>query len=126
MPNVYLGVDVPFCWRKMSVGLLYSNRKSFSYFRHELTASYNLKPCKWFALGVNYSFLNTFKTLGWLLELTPKVGPSFYLGSDYTFAEFAPAAGIIIPTALRMNLNFGLTMSLGSKYANPKKDKKKK
>lgn len=144
MPKLYAGVELPFLKRKMSVGLLYSARFSHSYARHELTASYNLKPCRWFALGINYSFLNTTRSLGWMLELTPKAGPTLYFGGDYFPLEYAnaplmegllgdfpmnvPALGVtdwILPTSSRMNFCFGIAFNLGSKYVNPKKEKKK-
>ena len=143
MPRVYLGVEQPFLKRSMSVGLLYSARVSHSYTRHELTASYNLKPCKWFALGLNYSFLNTTRSLGWMLELTPKAGPTIYFGGDYFPVEYArvpmaesllgemplqvPQVNLtdwILPTSSRFNLCFGIAFNMGSKYVNPKKEKK--
>lgn len=120
MPNIYVGVEVPFLWRRMSAGLLYSGRFSHSYYRNELTASLNITPLKWFALGVNYSFLNTARTIGGILELTPKAGVNFFLGFDYLPAAFAPAPmvaeGMILPMSMRMNCNFGLSVALGSKY----------
>ena len=134
MPRVYAGVEVPFLWRRMSVGLLYSGRFSHSYYRQELTASYNLKPLKWLALGVNYSFLNTQKTFGWLLELTPKAGVNFYIGGDYLPFEWTPAPILddaltmpeyfvkkghvhpYLPMSYRFNLQFGLSLALGSKH----------
>ena len=67
MPKVHVGVEMPFLKRSMSVGLLYSARMGQYYTRNELTVSYNLNPCKWFAMGVNYSFLNVTKTLGFLM-----------------------------------------------------------
>ena len=134
MPRFYLGVEMPFLKRKMSVGLLYSSRLSHSYARNELTVSYNLKPTKGFALGLNYSFLNTGGTMGAILEFTPKVGPAFYIGCDYFPARYAalPLAesmipmlqNIPIPKSLRMNLNFGFSFNMGSKHVNPKKEKK--
>lgn len=143
MPRFYLGVEYPFLKRTMSVGLLYSSRISHSYARHELTASYNLKPCKWFALGLNYSFLNTARTMGAMLELTPKAGPSIYFGVDYFPMQVAAAPlledylggstgifrslgfdTVVLPTSMRFNFNFGIAMNLGSKYVNPKKEKK--
>ena len=145
MPRFYAGVELPFLKRKMSVGLLYSARLSHSYARHELTASYNLKPCKWFALGLNYSFLNTTRSMGAMLELTPKAGPCLYLGVDYFPVEWAhvplledvmgAAPEILkkfgfetwaLPTSTRLNFNFGIAFNLGSKYVNPKKVKKNK
>ena len=131
MPTFHAGVEVPFLKRSMSVGLLYSMRKSHSYARNELTLSYNLTPCKWFALGVNYSFLNTAKTMGFIFELTPRVGPTFYIGCDYVPVAFAPADFVpyigMLPMALRTNLNFGIAFHTGGKTTkNPKKIKNKK
>ncbi len=123
LPSFYVGAEMPFLKNTMSIGALYSARTSYHYTRHELTLSYNLNPCKWFALGVNYSFLNVSKTIGWMLELTPKVGPCLYLGSDYTFFEFAKMpsdmAVPFIPTSMRFNVHLGLAFALGG----PKTDK---
>ena len=132
MPNVYMGVEVPFLWRRMSAGLLYSGRFSHSYYRNELTASLNITPLKWFALGLNYSFLNTANTMGAILELTPKAGTNLYLGFDYLPFAFTSApmisedipqflkdkgfTGMPVPLSLRMNFHFGLSFALGSKY----------
>lgn len=134
MPRIYAGIDIPFLYRTMSVGLLYSARFSHSYARQELTASYNLKPCNWFAMGVNWSFLNTIQTLGFMLEFTPKVGPTLYIGADYIPVAFAKAPIVenwaeapsflqslgldtwALPLGLRLNLNFGMSFTLGSKY----------
>lgn len=119
LPSFYVGAEMPFLNNKMSIGALYSARRSYNYTRNELTLSYNLTPARWFALGINYSFLNVAKTMGWVLEFTPKAGPSFYIGSDYTFLEFAKAPadlGIgLIPTSWRFNLNFGLAVAIGGK-----------
>lgn len=132
MPNIYLGVEVPFLWDRMSAGLLYSGRFSHSYYRNELTASLNITPLKWLALGFNYSFLNTAKTVGGILELTPKSGVNFYVGFDYlplsytsapivmddipAFLENMGFTGMPLPMSLRMNMHFGLSIALGSKY----------
>ena len=118
LPSFYLGAEMPFLNNKMSVGALYSARKSYVATRNELTLSYNLTPAKWFALGVNYSFLNTTKTLGWILELTPKAGPNFFIGSDYMFLEWAKSPDFVeleyIPMSWRFNLHFGLAIALGT------------
>ena len=119
LPSLYLGAEIPFLKEKMSVGALFSSRKSFYGSRNELTLSYNAKPLNWLAAGVNYSFLNTAKTIGWILELTPKAGPCFFIGSDYFFYELAKAPQDFpleyIPTSWRFNLNFGLAVALGRK-----------
>ena len=124
MPRFHVGVEVPFLKRSMSIGLLYSSRLSHSYARNELTLSYNLTPCKWFALGINYSFLNTAKTMGFILELTPRWGPAFYLGCDYIPVEFAPASFVpaigMLPSSMRLNMNFGIAFHVGSKHLKKK------
>lgn len=135
MPRVYAGLEVPFLWRRMSAGLLYSGRFSHSYYRQELTASLNVKAAKWFALGVNYSFLNTARTLGCLLEFTPKSGVNFCIGCDYLPLEWTPAPALdglvempeffvsrgyehlYLPTSMRFNLHFGLSVAMGGKHA---------
>lgn len=119
LPNFYVGAEMPFLNNTMSIGALYSARKSYNSMRNELTLSYNLNPVKWFALGVNYSFLNVAKTLGWILEFTPKAGPCFYIGSDYFCMESAKAPESLglstIPTSWRFNLHFGLALAFGGK-----------
>ena len=128
MPTFNAGVEVPLLTKAMTVGLLYSVRKSHSYARQEMTLSYNLTPCKWFALGLNYSFLNTARTMGCIFELTPRVGPAFYIGCDYlpiewAKADFIPYVGHL-PTAYRLNLNFGLALQTGGKTTKKPKIKK--
>ena len=120
----------------MSFGLLYSGRMSHSYYRQSLTASYNLTPLKWLALGLNYSLYDTRGLFGWLLELTPKAGFNLYLGCDYLPGEWTPAPilddmvdmnipavlaakgveHMYVPTSLGVNFHFGLSLALGSKY----------
>ncbi len=121
VPNFYVGVEMPFCNNKMSVGALYSARKSYHFTRNELTLSYNFNPTKWFGLGLNYSFLNVVKTIGGMIEFTPRVGLNFFLGCDYFPLELAPIDDFMlpwVPTAARLNLHTGLAFSFG------KKDKK--
>lgn len=119
LPSFYLGAEMPFMNNKMSVGALYSARKSYMATRNEMTLSYNLNPVKWLSAGLNYSFLNTTKTLGWMLEFNPKAGPCFYIGSDHFFLSRAKAPENFpikhIPMAWRFNLHFGLAVALGGK-----------
>lgn len=128
MPRVHVGVEVPFLKRSMSVGLLYSMRKSHSYSRNEMTLSYNLTPCKWFAMGFNYSFLNVAKTMGFIFELTPRVGPAFYFGWDYmptAYAPLGPEAELYrLPMAFRYNCNVGIAFQTGGKVTKKPKNKR--
>jgi hypothetical protein len=119
MPCVRVGVEMPFLKKSMSVGLLYSARMSRIYTSNELMVSYNLNPCKWFALGLNYSFLSGTDALGFLMEFTPRVGPAFYIGCDYFPTAFAPVSldsGLqMLPMSMRCNLNFGIALHIGGK-----------
>ncbi|MBR5103629.1 MAG: hypothetical protein IKV05_02970 [Bacteroidales bacterium] len=134
MPSVYAGLEVPILWNRISFGLLYSGRFSHSYYRQEVTASCNLMPLKWLALGLNYSMYNTRGTFGWLLELTPKAGVNICVGCDYLPGEWIPAPILdnmmqmpsslankgyehaLVPASLRTNFHFGLSLALGSKH----------
>lgn len=114
-PKFYAGVEYPFLKDKMSVGLLYSGRVGYAKMLNELTLSYNLTPSKWFNLGLNWSCLNSWKTLGWMMEFTPKAGLNFFIGSDYTFMEVMPVVYLPVDK-LWVNARFGLTFMLGSKH----------
>ncbi len=129
LPSFYLGAEIPFCNNKMSVGALYSARTSYYRTRHEMTVSYNLKPAKWFDLGVSYSFLNVASSMGFMLELTPRVGPSIYFGFDYIPVEWmkgpdeygqliSDSLGVdfpYLPTSMRFNCHVGLAFAIGGK-----------
>ncbi len=129
LPSFYVGAEVPFCYNKMSVGVLYSARTSYYKTRHEMTVSYNLKPAKWFDLGVSYSFLNVASSMGLMLELTPRVGPSIYFGFDYVPVEWMKgpdeygrllndSLGLdfpYLPASMRFNCHLGLAFAIGGK-----------
>ncbi len=117
LPSFYVGAEVEMLDNLMSVGLLYSARKSWFATRNEMTLSYNLNPCKWFGFGINYSFLSSSSTLGTILEFTPRIGPCLILGLDYVPLEFAKMPESIglpmLPTAFRLNFRFGLSFAIG-------------
>lgn len=115
-PKIFAGVEMPFVNDMMSVGLLYSGKFYRRNPINELTLSYNLTPCKWFNFGLNWSFLNSWKTLGWIIEFTPKAGVDFFIGSDYTFFNVMPKIPIPIEKAWT-NARFGLNFMIGSKHA---------
>jgi len=113
--KIYAGVEYPFLKDMMSVGLLYSGKFGYSKMMNELTVSYNLNPCKWFNLGLNWSFLNAWKTMGWMMEFTPKKGVNFFIGSDYTFFEVMPKMFLPVDK-LWVNARFGLSFMIGSHW----------
>lgn len=114
-PKIYAGVEMPFVHDIMSVGLLYSAKFGRRSTINELTLSYNLNPCRWFNFGLNWSFLNAWKTLGWIIEFSPKAGVDFFIGSDYTFMTVMPKYYLPVDK-LWANARFGLNFMLGSKY----------
>lgn len=110
-PRLYLGAEYPFLNNSMSVGVLYYARFRPTRTETELTFSYNLRPTNWMALGVNYSVLNYAKSIGWLLEFTPKYGVNLFLGSDYTYLNMTPQ---FLPIdTFSVNFRFGLTFAIG-------------
>ena len=114
-PQLYAGVEMPFVNDIMSVGLLYNARFGRRSTFNELTLSYNLNPCRWFNFGLNWSFLNSWKTLGWIIEFSPKSGVDFFIGSDYTFFQVMPKFYLPVDKAW-VNARFGLNFTIGSKY----------
>lgn len=113
-PQLYIGVEMPFLYNKMSIGLLYNAKFGYTNTRNELTLAYNLRPGKWINIGVNYSMLNTWKSFGWLLELTPRAGINFFVGSDYTFLDVTPQ--FVPVNELNFNLRFGFSLALGNRF----------
>lgn len=109
-PKAFIGVEAPMLENLMSVGLLYS----YMYGVSDITASYNLKVKDRFNVGVNYSFLNTAKTIGFLLEFVPRNGVSIYFGTDYLNFSYIPQ-GLPVDKVI-MNAKFGLHATFGSKY----------
>lgn len=123
-PQLFAGVEMPFLWNKMSLGLLYTAKFGYTSTRNELTLALNARPGKWINIGVNYSMLNAAKSFGWILELIPRKGIGFFVGSDYTILESAwlrlPDASISLPVGpvneINMNLRFGFHIAMGNKY----------
>lgn len=116
LPTFHFGVEYPFARDKMSLGLLYTlNQRMNRTLNNELTVSYNLNPCRCFNLGVNYSFLNTYKSVGFILEISPKKGMDFFIGTDFLYTEMMPK--IYLPVdRLWTNFRFGSSFMIGSKH----------
>ena len=134
-PNLYVGAEVPFLWNRMSLGLLYNAKFGYTSTRNELTLALNMRPGKWFNLGVNYSMLNAAKSVGWLIEFIPRSGIGCFIGSDYTFMEvFKVSSGsdgmfpIYAPlNEVNFNFRLGCYITMGNKYddiAQAKRDRK--
>ena len=109
-PKAYVGVEAPMLNNLMSVGLLYS----YMYGISDLTASYNLKVKDIFNVGLNYSFLNTAKTFGFIMEFVPINGVAIFFGTDYMNLSYTPQ-GLPVDKVI-MNAKLGLQVTLGTKH----------
>ncbi|MBR5611332.1 MAG: hypothetical protein IKW65_07450 [Bacteroidales bacterium] len=114
-PKAYVGVEAPMLNNLMSVGLLYS----YMYGISDITASYNLKVKDIFNVGVNYSFMNTAKTLGFILEFVPRNGVAIFLGTDYMNMSYIPQ-GLPVDKVI-MNAKLGIQATFGSKFCKREK-----
>lgn len=109
-PKAYIGVEAPMLNNLMSVGLLYS----YMYGISDMTLSYNLKVKNVFNVGLNYSFLNTARTIGLILEYVPRSGVAIFLGTDYLNMQYTPQ-GLPVDKLI-MNGKFGIQATFGSKF----------
>lgn len=102
-------------WRhKVGVGLLYSARVWNYKSIHDLVASVNFHPVRWFTLTGSYSLIvNRGSALGLALNLCPG-GINFFVGTDMLVAKHAKQ--YMIPIKQRsMNLTFGLGVPMGKR-----------
>ena len=106
----------------MCVGLLYNAKFGYTSTRNELTLALNARPKDWINFGVNYSMLNTWKSLGWILEFIPKSGVGFFIGSDYFMLQRAKlpvgesSLAILPVNQANFNLRFGFHIAMGKNY----------
>ena len=117
-----VGLEYSFLDNKMSAGLLWSTHFGLPKVFNELTFSYNLRPCNWFALSLSSSVANGFfRSAGWAMNITPKYGLTFFIGMDYIPFAWTPKLddfdwgtrlGVPIHNT-NFNLNFGMSIPLG-------------
>lgn len=121
-PQLFVGVEVPILWDNMCLGLLYNAKFGYTSTRNELTLALNARPKDWINFGVNYSMLNTWKSLGWILEFIPKSGVGFFIGSDYFMLQWAKlpvgesSLAILPVNQANFNLRFGFHIAMGKNY----------
>lgn len=115
-PKAYVGVEAPMLNNLMSVGLLYS----YMYGISDITASYNLKVKDIFNVGLNYSFLNTAKTFGFIMEFVPRNGVAIFLGTDYLNLRYTPQ-GLPVDKVI-MNAKLGIQATFGTKHTKKAKN----
>ncbi len=101
-------------WRhKVGVGLLYSARVWNYKSIHDLVASVNFHPVRWFTLTGSYSLIvNRGSALGLALNLCPG-GINFFLGTDVLVAKHTKQWVPVKQSA--MNVTFGLGVPMGKR-----------
>ena len=104
-----VGAEAPFLQEKMSLGLLYYYTKG----NHNLMASYNLKPIRWFNFGVNYTFLGPARTFGLYIEFIPKKVVGLFAGANV--ASFKTNSWGIPIKNLTESACFGLNVVFGGR-----------
>ncbi len=110
-PKLKAGVQMPFLKGLMSLGVLYTHRFGKTYSMDELTVAYNIAPAKCFDFTVSYSMLNTFSSIGFLLNFSPRRGLNLFIGGDYIPLRYTPE---FIPVdQLCANLQFGIAFPFG-------------
>jgi hypothetical protein len=106
-----VGLEYLFLDNKLSAGLLYSNRFGNYYSMSELTVSGNLRPAKWMAASLSYSFLHSnFDTFGAALYLMPSKVLNLFIVGDYVIPNVSPQ---YYPTTTKaLNLQFGISIPM--------------
>ncbi|MGN1233433.1 MAG: DUF5723 family protein, partial [Candidatus Cryptobacteroides sp.] len=102
----------------LSMGIMSSTTFQGPYTRTSNRLYANLTPCNWFSLSVNGVLSSFGGGGGFVIGFHPK-GFNFFIGSDYLMTKFAKAAEPNIPYPygkLRMQLNFGMSFSIGKRH----------
>lgn len=102
-------------WRhKVGVGLLYSARVWNYKSIHDLVASVNFHPVRWFTLTGSYSLVvNRGSALGLALNLCPGGFINFFVGTDVLVAKHTKQWVPVKQSA--MNVTFGLGVPMGKR-----------
>lgn len=110
-----LGAEYDVWRRKVGFGLLYSLRAYEFQTLHNLTASVNYRPARWFSLTGSYSFVrNRGRSLGIGLNLCPG-GINLLLATDLLLTEKTPQW---VPVkANRANVSLSLGVPIGPRGA---------
>ena len=111
--KMYAAAEYSFLRNMMSLGLISKTELSGGRLYEELTAAYNLRPCRWFGMSASYSFFSggfSSMGLGLNLRLTPF---SLYLVGDYMPLCYNEQG---IPYKARaFNIQTGIVMTIGCK-----------
>ena len=114
-----IGAEYSILARKISFGVLSSNRFGGIQSWNEVMLSANFRPARWFNATLNGSFSNLGNSFGALMNFCPK-GFNFYIGSDYIPTKYAKQ-GVPVSSA-KINVVMGMAFKFG--YGEKKKAEK--
>lgn len=112
--TMHLGAEYEIIEKKLSAGVMYSNRFGKHFNWSELTVSGNVAPTHWFSTSLSYSLLNgSYKSFGGAIHLAPSRGLRLFVATDYVLVhhnkEFLPT------TSTGVNFQLGMSIPLGKK-----------
>ena len=98
--------EMPF-YKKLTGGVLFTQRINGAYSWTEGRLSANYKPAKWFDCTVNFGQSTFASSLGWMVNFHPR-GFNFFVGSDHQFFKITPQ---VLPVG-RANMDLTLGMNV--------------
>ena len=105
-PTLTVGAEYQLLRNHISVGLLSTTRFYANNTQTSLMGSINLKPVRWFMLGINGTVSNFANSFGAVLNFGP-----LFIGADFSSLRVTPD---YIPIGeIAANFNFGISIPLG-------------
>lgn len=110
--TINAGIDYEVKPNLLGIGLLYHGRMGLYAPSHNITASLDFHPARWFTLSPSYTFNNNRGgAIGWTLNIAPK-GLNLFLASDFLMSKLAK--DVYVPYQQdRMTFTFGLAITCG-------------
>ncbi len=104
--NIGAEYTMPF-YKKLSAGVLYTQRIQGEYSWCDFRFSANVAPTKWLSAGANVAFGTYGTAFGWILNFHPK-GFNFFVAMDQTLGKIA--SGIPVPLSSNASVNVGMNV----------------
>ncbi|MCI1640564.1 MAG: DUF5723 family protein [Bacteroidales bacterium] len=95
------------CYRKLSFGVLSSNRFESDYSFNEGRLSVNIAPLSWLDGGVNYVLNTYYSSMGWIINIHPK-GLNLFIGMDNIVNSFSKN---YVPLDPNINVAVGINVA---------------
>ena len=110
--TINAGIDYEVKPNLLGIGLLYHGRMGLYAPSHNITASLDFHPARWFSLSPSYTFNNNRGgAIGWTLNIAPK-GFNLFLATDFLTSKLAK--DLYVPYKQeRMTFAFGMAITFG-------------